>query len=676
MDDVFVSHANSDDEIANRIHNTLLSAEIKDWIDHLNLKPADNWHKSIQQALNTCECGLFILSLNSCEREECINEWRTILDLDKNLYVVLTETIPKDKFPYRLRTTQYTDLTLGFDEGIKTLASAIKNKSALDISVPTTIQVSEVSENDWIIVPNLSAEKNEITSMVIVLNIPFENFDEAKQLQILRLVAKLGSVGVPEIRIVSKTKGSVILTLQMKSYVAERVMEAARTSQILLAQYGVVSVEPIITDQTESQPFRTQAKPNFRKNWSAWAKQLPRIKFDAAPNPNFQLIDQQKLKELTAKADQDTTKRILEDIEFLDHHVLRLFRERDYAASFQQNRYRLFQILFLILPFIATIIGGLQAFSLVINPNRLPTFAFIETLVALIGIFLATISTREPPLPLWLNNRRRAESLRREYFRYLMRVKPYDDLEGNDLQMELTRRAADINRGQFLNEQPKQQVATAAPKLKRTDLETRFALFEKSVLNDQRNYYKTTVDIFRKSVTQINYYRAFFCFIIGLSSAVAGLIVQSSFIPNGCIFQKSTGDCVSIELMLVSLVLFSIIAPLLSAFFNGLVDLYQWDRGVTIYDTAIENLEVVDAQAPLQDMTSDIDYYASLDAYVEATLNVMRSEAAQWGQLIDTPSSLEKFVAQEIMSKSEDQENLIDPSHHEPPSQQGSSKKK
>jgi len=74
-----------------------------------------------------------------------------------------------------------------------------------------------------------------------------------------------------------------------------------------------------------------------------------------------------------------------------------------------------------------------------------------------------------------------------------------------------------------------------------------------------------------------------------------------------------------------------------------LADLYQWDRLSAIYDTALQNLEVADAQSPLPAMEDDV-YSASLAAYSEGTLNVMREETAQWGSLIKTPASLDAYV--------------------------------
>jgi hypothetical protein len=205
------------------------------------------------------------------------------------------------------------------------------------------------------------------------------------------------------------------------------------------------------TGKPEAKPVSTQAKTDSRAKWPDWAKQLPRLQFDAAPNPNYQLIDQQKLNDLLATVDADVGKRIKDDIAFLDQELLRLFRERDYAASYQQNRYRLGQILFMVLAAVATIIGGLQGLSLSGKPDAMPAFAFAETIVALLTVYMATINGRVPALPLWLQNRRRAENLRREYYRYLMRIAPYDNDAVKDYERKLllSTRAANINRGIF-----------------------------------------------------------------------------------------------------------------------------------------------------------------------------------------------------------------------------------
>jgi hypothetical protein len=130
---------------------------------------------------------------------------------------------------------------------------------------------------------------------------------------------------------------------------------------------------------------------------------------------------------------------------------LRLFRVRDYQAKFQQNRYRQYQIAYMLLATAATIAGSLLAISLRDTPQSAPFWGLVETLIALGATFLSALSTREPPLPLWIENRRIAEQLRREYFRFLMDLEPYDALEGYDRRSTLSMRAARINRGALPN---------------------------------------------------------------------------------------------------------------------------------------------------------------------------------------------------------------------------------
>ncbi|MBZ0293446.1 MAG: DUF4231 domain-containing protein [Anaerolineae bacterium] len=195
----------------------------------------------------------------------------------------------------------------------------------------------------------------------------------------------------------------------------------------------------------------TQEKSGFREHWPVWMQQLPRLQFSTEPNPNFQLIDRKKLRALLEekKADPEAIEKIQADLDFLDHELLRLFRERDHQAKYDQNRYRLYQILFMLLAAIATIIGSIQALLMNGQADLVPFFSLIETMIALGTTYLATISGREAPLPSWLNNRRRAESLRREYFRYLVNLPPYDVVEGYERRQLLSTRTANINRGAY-----------------------------------------------------------------------------------------------------------------------------------------------------------------------------------------------------------------------------------
>jgi hypothetical protein len=183
-------------------------------------------------------------------------------------------------------------------------------------------------------------------------------------------------------------------------------------------------------------------------------------------------------------------------------------------------------------------------------------------------------------------------------------------------------------------------------KYNRADLEARYRLFNHYALDDQRNYYSLTLEKYRKSARQVNRIRALLAFLTGAASALAGFIVQSSFVSNGeCVLQPGAPWCQTQQTLAQVLIILAVALPAFGAFFGTLADLYQWDRMVTIYDSALENLEFADAQSPWDEMDDNV-YQASLHAFVDGTLQVMSDETAQWGQSIRTPPETDTFIEQ------------------------------
>jgi hypothetical protein len=185
--------------------------------------------------------------------------------------------------------------------------------------------------------------------------------------------------------------------------------------------------------------------------------------------------------------------------------------------------------------------------------------------------------------------------------------------------------------------------------LDRKTMEAIYELFDTFALDDQRNYYRSTITKFRKAAQQVNTLRAVFAFLTGLASALAGFLVASRIPVGGC----PAGDvgCQSVAAIVNLLLIVAIVAPAVGGAFNTLADLYQWDRLVTVYSAALENVEVADARSPDPEM-DDFTYRVALNTYMDGTLSVMRDESAQWGQLIRTPAQIEKFL-QDAQAKAE-----------------------
>jgi hypothetical protein len=175
-----------------------------------------------------------------------------------------------------------------------------------------------------------------------------------------------------------------------------------------------------------------------------------------------------------------------------------------------------------------------------------------------------------------------------------------------------------------------------AQQLTRKEMIALYRLFNTFSLEDQRLYYQKAINKHRAAAKQVNQLRATFALLTGLSSALAALIVALSDPTMGS----------GLHSIVVVLIVIAIIAPVIGGALGTLMDLYQWERLVSVYEVALQNIEVADALSP-DDMDPDDKYHLAYTAFAEGTLSVMRDESAQWGQLIRPPRQIEEFLAQQ-----------------------------
>ncbi|MBE2268787.1 MAG: DUF4231 domain-containing protein [Anaerolinea sp.] len=199
-------------------------------------------------------------------------------------------------------------------------------------------------------------------------------------------------------------------------------------------------------------PQSAQAAPTVSQyggKRSAFLKELPFFGRFPRPDPSFALISEWQLEDLFNQNDipPDVQEKIRADLRFLDAELMPAFRERDYQAKLSQNRVRSSPLIYSLIGTLEIMMAILVASSLDSNPALVPIWAFIGTVLAVTAITLITVSNREAPVRMWLTNRARAEALRREHFRYLLNLAPYDRVQGYQRRALLSRRAAQINRG-------------------------------------------------------------------------------------------------------------------------------------------------------------------------------------------------------------------------------------
>jgi len=181
-------------------------------------------------------------------------------------------------------------------------------------------------------------------------------------------------------------------------------------------------------------------------------------------------------------------------------------------------------------------------------------------------------------------------------------------------------------------------------RLNRKQLEAIYKLFNQFALEDQRTYYIRTIDRYRRAAITVTRLRAGFALLTGIAAAFVGLMVAVN--PGQCVSGTPVGDCTGTQVLLFIALLVTVAAPAIGSAFTTLADLYQWDRMTALYESALENLDVADAQSPLEEMGDEI-YRAAFLTYAEGTLEVMNDETAQWGQLTKPPQQLVQFVEEQ-----------------------------
>lgn len=181
--------------------------------------------------------------------------------------------------------------------------------------------------------------------------------------------------------------------------------------------------------------------------------------------------------------------------------------------------------------------------------------------------------------------------------------------------------------------------------LTRKEAEALYTIFQKFALDDQKSYYRNSIEKARAAGRQVNQLRATFSLLAGFASALAALLV-GVYGAGSSTCNLAPTSCAVLSPIVIGLLITTVIAPVIGGALGTLMDLFQWDRLSKVYEGALQNIEVADALSPDREDPDD-KYMGSLSAYAEGTLSVMRDESAQWGQLIRPPRQLEEFLAEQ-----------------------------
>jgi len=124
---------------------------------------------------------------------------------------------------------------------------------------------------------------------------------------------------------------------------------------------------------------------------------------------------------------------MVRDLEDLDQHLLPMFFNFSERSRFYQNRFYLYQWVFILGAFLTTVFGVISVYeSGTGQGNSSIMWSLLTAGVGLVTTIFTALSNRDNPGQQWARYRRLAEQLRGHYFKYLAHVPPYD--QGNALQ--------------------------------------------------------------------------------------------------------------------------------------------------------------------------------------------------------------------------------------------------
>lgn len=189
--------------------------------------------------------------------------------------------------------------------------------------------------------------------------------------------------------------------------------------------------------------IRRLPKPHVSQEW-----QRPRTQEafqDLLEYEGFISMRHWKANDLTQMA---TLKQDLEDLE---EHLVPAFFEFNQKALHYQNRYILYQWVFMFGAFITTLLGALTTYAYTLSDDggmAANVFGIMTAIVSGTSAYFNFVSDQGSPQRRWAKARRLAEELRMNYYRYLAHLEPFDK---DDRVQQMRRMVIDIRRKEFQN---------------------------------------------------------------------------------------------------------------------------------------------------------------------------------------------------------------------------------
>jgi len=104
---IFICYSRKDEEFVLKMASILKNRGVPIWLDQFNIPVGADWDMCIDEALYECTKFMIVLSTSAFKSQEVRAEFRTALDVNKQIIPILIEEC---KIPRRLRLLQHVNL--------------------------------------------------------------------------------------------------------------------------------------------------------------------------------------------------------------------------------------------------------------------------------------------------------------------------------------------------------------------------------------------------------------------------------------------------------------------------------------------------------------------------------------------------------------------------------------
>lgn len=137
---IFLSYRSTEADFALKLAADLKNAGVNLWMDRLDIKPGDDWRRSLERAVYSCAALISVLSPAYVSSKYCQRELARADRLSRPIFPVLLGTIAEADWPLEIERQQYIDFSNwedkeAYQEQLARLVNILKEKFAAQISV-------------------------------------------------------------------------------------------------------------------------------------------------------------------------------------------------------------------------------------------------------------------------------------------------------------------------------------------------------------------------------------------------------------------------------------------------------------------------------------------------------------------------------------------------------------